>query len=311
MATKNDNSAAQDAAKKALAAAQAKKAAAKAKTSAPADDTRAGASKTKVQHNITHVGQESTSTEELLAITRKNALPYRIGAIVLWVLALAFEVFAILFFTHKFEPAFAAENPGWVISWVVCLVLDLACVIIGSQLWKKGNHLDPVSAKNKTRFWIHNNLGVFMSVLAFLPFIIFVLLDKKADKKMKTIAVVAAAVALVIAGLTSVDWNPISQEELLEAAGTNSVYWTDSGTVYHLYEDCSHLNHSVELKEGTSDAAIENGKTRACKTCEARALREADEAAQAAADAGKVDTPTDTTDTTDNNSGDTGDVTGG
>ena len=128
---------------------------------------------------------------------------------------------------------------------------------------------------------------------------------------MKTIAAVAAVVALVIGGLTSVDWNPISQEELLEAAGTTEVFWTDSGTVYHLYEDCSHLNHSVELKEGTTTTAIENGKTRACKTCEARALREADEVAQAAADAGKVDTPTDTTDTTDNNSGDTGDVTGG
>ena len=311
MATNKDNSAAQDAAKKALAAVQAKKKAESTKSSGTAAETKATAPKAKVQHNITHVGQESTSAEELLAITRKNALPYRIGAIILWVLAIAFEVFAILFFTHKFEPAFAAENPGWTISWVVCLVLDLACVIIGSQLWKKGNHLDPASAKNKVRFWIHNNLGVFLSVLAFLPFIIFVLTDKKADKKTKTIAAIAAAAALLIGGLTSVDWNPISQEELLEAAGTTSVYWTDSGTVYHLYEDCSHLNHSVELKEGTSDAAIENGKTRACKTCEARAIREADEAAQAAANAGKTDTDTGTTDSsdkTDTNAGETGDA---
>lgn len=309
MATKNDNSAAQDAAKKALAAVQAKKAAEKSKA---ADETRAtGAAKTKVQHNITHVGQESTNKEELLAITKKNAMPYRIAAIILWILAIGFEVFAILFFTHKFEPAFAAENPGWIISWVVCLVLDLVCVIIGSQLWKKANHLDPASAKNKTKFWIHNNLGVFLSVLAFLPFIIFVLTDKKADKKMKTIAAVAAAVALVVGGLTSVDWNPISQEELLEAAGTTEVYWTDSGTVYHLYEDCSHLNHSVELKEGTTTTAIENGKTRACKTCEARAIREADEAAQAAADAGKTDTnsgTTDSSDKTDTNAGEAGDA---
>ncbi len=296
MATKKDNTAAQDAAKKALAAVQAKKNAEKTRSTAASTRASTSAPKAKVQHNITHVGQESTNTEELLAITRKNALPYRIGAIILWVLALAFEVFAILFFTHKFEPKFAAENPGWIISWVVCLVLDLVCVIIGSQLWKKGNHLDPASAKNKVRFWIHNNLGVFISVLAFLPFIIFVLLDKKADKKMKTIAAVAAVVALIIGGLTSVDWNPISQEELLEAAGTTEVFWTDSGTVYHLYEDCSHLNHSVELKEGTTTTAIENGKTRACKTCEARALREADEVAQAAADAGKTNEDTADTD---------------
>ena len=295
MATKKDNSAAQDAAQKALAAVQAKKAAEKSKASGNAE------SKAKVQHNITHVGQESTNKEELLAITRKNALPYRIGAIILWVLGLAFEVFAILFFTHKLEMSFTTENPGWTISWVVCLVLDLACVIIGSQLWKKANHLDPASAKNKTRFWIHNNLGVIISVIAFVPFIIFILLDKSADKKSKTIAAIAAAVALVIAGLTSVDWNPISQEELLEAAGTESVYWTESGTVYHLYEDCSHLNHSVELKEGTTTTAIEQGKTRACKTCEARALREAEASVENKTDTGTGDNSSQTEATPDTN----------
>ena len=52
MATNKNNDAAQDAAKKALAAVQAKKA----------------AEKKKVEHTITHVGQESSSAEELLAL---------------------------------------------------------------------------------------------------------------------------------------------------------------------------------------------------------------------------------------------------
>ncbi len=260
---KNSNDAAKDAAKKALAAAAAKK------------ETE----KKKVTHTYTEVGGQSIGKEELLEATRKNALPYRIFAVILWVLAIAAEVFAILIFTHKIEFSFTVENPGWTISWIVCIVLDLIFVVAGSLLWKKGNHLDPASKKNKVRFWLHNNLGVIVSVIAFAPFIIIVLTDKNADKKSKTIAAVVAAAALVIAGLFSYDWNPLSQEEMLENADIETVYWTASGTVFHAYDDCSHLNNTVELFKGTSSTAIENGKTRLCKTCEARALREAEEGA--------------------------------
>ena len=259
MATKN--TAAEEAAKKALEAVQANKAAQK-----------------KVEHTYTQVGQQSTNKEELLEATRKNAKPYRIGAVILWVLAIVFEVLAILFFIHKLEFGFTTENPGWTIAWAVCLALDLICVIIGSLLWKKGNHLDPASAKNKFRFWLHNNLGLVVSVVAFAPFIIFVLTDKKANKQSKTIAAIAAAVALLVAGLASYDWNPVSQEEMLENAHIETVFWTASGTVYHAYDDCPHLNHSVDLFTGTSATAIENGKTRLCKTCEARAAKEAESA---------------------------------
>lgn len=260
MAERKKKNSAEDAAKKALETAAA---------------TKVGGKK-KIQHTYTQVGQETTTTEELLGATKKNALPYRIFAFVLWIVAIGFEVMAILFFTHTLEFSFTTENPGWTISWAVSLGLDLICVIIGSLLWKKGNHLDPAPKKNKFRFWVQNNLGVIISVIAFAPFIIFALTDKKANKQSKIIAVVAAAIALVIAGLFSYDWNPLSQEEMLENAHIDTVYWTASGTVYHAYDDCGHLNHTVELFTGTSQTAIENGKTRLCKTCEARAAKEAE-----------------------------------
>ena len=265
MADKNDkkqNDAAKEAAKKALETAAAKK-------SAP---------KKKVEHIYNHVGQESVTQEDLLAATRRNALPYRIFSIILWVLAIGFEIFAILLFTFKIQFKFTAENPGWTISWIVCLVLDLICVVIGSLLWKKGNHLDPASEKHKGRFWLHNNLGVIVAIVAFLPFLIFALTNKNADKKSKTIAAIAAAAALLIAIPFGIDWNPVSQEEMLANAHIETVYWTDSGTVYHAYNDCGHLNNTVKINDGTSAAAIENGKTRLCKTCEARAQREAEAA---------------------------------
>lgn len=318
MANKNENSAAQEAAKKALAALQAKKEsgtdtkAATRTTAEPAATKTAdkSATRTKVQHNITHVDQQSTSKEELLAVTRANARPYRVAAIILWIVAIACEVLAILCFKKVFKWDFVQNNPGWYISWIVCLALDLICVIVGSQMWKKGNHLDPASEKNKTRFWLHNNLGVIVSVIAFAPFIIFVLTDKKATKQSKTIAAIVAVVALLVAGLTSVDWNPVSQEEMLEEAGIESgatyelVYWTKSGTVFHYYEDCGHLDHSIELFSGTSVAAVEAGKTRMCKTCYDKAVREG---AISAEDGETTDNSgTDNTDKT----GDEGDVDG-
>ena len=42
----------------------------------------------RVEHTITHVEAQSTNQQELQHITKGNATPYRILAIVLWVLAL-------------------------------------------------------------------------------------------------------------------------------------------------------------------------------------------------------------------------------
>lgn len=227
--------------------------------------------KKKVTHKVTRVNQASETKEELLAKTKKNATPYRIGAILTWIVAIAAEVMAVLFFVKKIPWEYAEEEPGYWVVVIGALVLDLIFLIIGSSLWKKANHLNPASKKNAFTFWLQNNLGVIVAAFAFVPFIIIALTDKKADKKSKTIAVIAAAVALVIGGLASYDWNPVSQEEMLEQAGIEDVYWTKAGGVFHLTEDCPHLNHSEELFTGTSDAAIEAGKTRVCKTCERRA----------------------------------------
>ena len=230
--------------------------------------------KKKIEHTYTQVGQQTNGKEELLQATKQNALPYRIAAIILWILAIGFEVMAILLFTQKVQFGFTQENPGYIISFIACIVLDLVALVIGSQLWKKGNHLDPAPKANKLRFFLQNNLGVIVACIAFIPFLLIAILDKNADKTTKIVAIVAAAVALLIGGLTSVDWNPVSQEEMLEAAGVDTVYWTDSGTVFHAFDDCQHLNRTVNLNTGTSTAAIENGKTRMCKTCEARLEKE-------------------------------------
>ncbi len=248
----------------------------------------ANSSGKKTTHTYTKVEAKSGSKEELLAQTKKNATPYRIAAVILWILALGCEVLAILFFRCAIDWGVLFNEPGHTIAWIAALVLDLIFLIIGSLLWKKGNHLDPAKKAQKTKFWIQNNLGVIVAVLAFVPFIIFALTDKNATKKSKTLATIVAVVALVIGLLFGIDWNPQSQEQMLEDAGFTTVYWTESGTVFHTHDDCGHLANTENLLTGSSAAAIEAGKTRLCKTCEKKdaAILEA-AAADTAADAGE------------------------
>ena len=267
MADKKKNSAADEAAKKALETA--KKTASKKVTK----DDEEGSKSSRI------------TQEEFLAATKKNAMPYRIVAVILWLLAIGFEVMTILIFTLKVQFSFTVENPGWTISWLVCLGLDLICVVIGSLLWKKGNHLDPGSSRNKVGFWLRNNLGVIMAAIAFIPFIIFALTDKKAAKQSKIIAVIAAAAGLLIATLFGIDWNPVSQEQVLESAGLGqeNVYWTASGTVYHAYRGCRYIKDKPDSDVIPGNSA-DSGKMRLCKICEEMA-----EAAPVSADADKTE----------------------
>ena len=225
------------------------------------------ASGKKVEHNITHVEQQSTNGQELHQIQKGNATPLRIVAIILWVLALGCEIVAILLFLKKITITWLPIPNVW--QAVIFLALDLVLLIVGSQLWKRANHMDPASEKNKLKFWLQNNLGVIVAAVAFIPFIIIALTDKNASKQDKTIATIAAGIALAVGVLTGIDYNPVSQEEVQAAqeAITEDVYWTGGGSVYHTHEDCGHLANSYNLATGSVTAAIEHGKTRLCKSC--------------------------------------------
>ena len=104
------------------------------------------------------------------AENKKKANGLRIGAVVLWLLAIAFEVLTILVINGTM---FLGENKMLYI--IIGIVLDLACVIIGSQLWKKANRLDPCSEKNKLKFFLWNQMGVIAAVLAFFPLVLLLL----------------------------------------------------------------------------------------------------------------------------------------
>ena len=202
---------------------------------------------------------------------KKRATCRRIWAIVCWLIAIAFEVIGILRLTDVINWFSGLDVTAFLI---ICLVLDLIFVVIGSLLWKKANHIDPASEKNKTKFWLWNNLGTILSVIAFLPIIIFVFADKDLDKKSKGLVGGIAIVALAIAGLTGYDWNPVSmewleqaQKEVLQVSPSGTVCWAEHSKKYHVDQDCPAFSNSEVVYEGTVADAFERGLTDPCRRC--------------------------------------------
>lgn len=214
---------------------------------------------------------------------KAKAKQFRIFAIISWVIAIGFEIGAIILLQKaQFGEAWSSTST-WLI---VLIVLDLIFAVAGSLLWKKANRLDPASEKDKVRFFIQNQLGAIIAMIAFLPLVILIFTNKDIKGKQKGILGAVAVVALLIAGISGIDFNPPSQEQYAEQTaqvedltGVNKVYFTKYGRRYHLYQDCPHINteRTDEIFEaGTvADARGKYSKiTGLCKTCEARAVKD-------------------------------------
>lgn len=208
------------------------------------------------------------------AESKGKATQLRLFAGLLWVGAIVAQVVAIVLLRKQIENFMA-----WVIG---LIIVDLVLAIIGSMLWKKSNRLDPASEKNSFLFFMQNQLGVVVAVIAFLPLIIFILTNKNISGKQKAILGGIAGLALAIAGISSADFNPPSVEQYTEQTkqveelngGNNHVFWTKSGKSYHLFQDCGYINsdRTTEIFEGTVAQARElKNITDLCDRCESRA----------------------------------------
>ncbi len=217
---------------------------------------------------------------EVTASDKSSAKGKRICAVILWVMAIACEVVAVLNIFGKLD----LPKLSQMVWLIILIVADLIFLVIGSMLWKKANHIDPASEKNKTKFWLWNNLGSIVAVLAFLPLIIIIFTNKDLDGKTKKVAGILAIVSLLIGGIASYDFNPGSKEQLeaaraeilangnydTNANGEPVVYWLEHSKKYHINKDCSAINRSNtsdEIKRGTIDAAYEHGLTEPCRIC--------------------------------------------
>ena len=204
---------------------------------------------------------------------RGKAKQLRLFAMLAWLVAMGGQLFAIL-------KLISDETMIWLI---VAIVVILILAITGSTLWKKANRLDPASEKDKTRFFIQNQLGAIMGVLAFLPLVIFIFTNKNISGKTKGIAGSIAAVAMVAAGITGADFNPPSVEKYTEEINqqtaaaqelnidSDNVYWSKAGNKYHAFVDCYHIKGRDITNGSIKESWEQKGISELCNTCEKRA----------------------------------------
>lgn len=220
------------------------------------------------------------STKKVFVASEENkgkAKQLRAFAFLVWFIAIAGEVFAILKLIHN-------ETLVWLI---VAIVVILALSLTGSTLWKKANRLDPASEKDKFKFFVQNQLGAIIAAVAFLPLIILILTNKNIDGKTKGIAGTVAGVALIAATIVGIDFEPPSIEKYTEEINAqtetvkelnydnDNVYWTRAGNKYHIFEDCQHIRGREGVTNGTVKQCWEDKSiSELCKTCEKRAIKE-------------------------------------
>ncbi len=226
-------------------------------------------------------GRVFTPTAE----AKKKATMLRVWAWVLWIVAIGGEAAAIFWLLR--------QDPVNMTYLIIAIVVVGILAIAGSLLWKRANRLDPASKAEPFRFFVQNQLGAIITVIAFIPLIVMILLNKDMSKKDKTIAGTIGAVVFLIAAYFGIDFNPASQEEaaqglactelpadtpaaevevcnvdvgrVTELTGDNEVFWTKSGEVYHLCEDVSAVNlesQDNQIYAGTVADAIAAGKDR-------------------------------------------------
>ena len=196
----------------------------------------------------------------------KSATGLRIGAILLWVAALVCEIFAIRMFN------LANETLA-----IVFIVADAVTCIIGSLLWKRSNKIDPPSKKNKLGFFLKTQLGLIACLICFIPLGILLLKNQDLSAKSKKLIAIIAAVCFVATAGASIDYAPVSAEEVAQAeavaatAGNydGSVYWTRWGKSYHFDSNCQSLQNTREenLFSGTLSEAMSEKRTDPCDFC--------------------------------------------
>lgn len=138
----------------------------------------------------------------------------RIFAALSWIVAIGGEVFGIvLLYKHKFDQG----NLPLLIGILVGIAIF---AIAGSLLWKAANKHDPARESDKAKFFFQNQLGAIITLIAFLPLIVLIFMDKDMDPKNKKIAGGVGAVLAVVATLIGVSWNPPSVEQYTKDMNT-------------------------------------------------------------------------------------------
>ncbi|MFF8818401.1 hypothetical protein ACF07D_10445 [Leucobacter sp. NPDC015123] len=223
------------------------------------------------------------------ATAKSKATKFRWIAAILWAVAIALEAVSIFWLLRQRE--FVGEDgtlvrnqdtglieqqnatavfPQWAfVTLIIALVVIAALAITGSMLWKKANRLDPARQSETVKFFVQNQLGAIIAIIAFLPLIVLIFTNKDMDGKQKGIAGAIGIVLALAATALGIDYNPASVEKytadqstVIQLLGQDEVVWVDGGTVYHVCENVSDIQTGSDKRVGTTAEAVEAGKQR-------------------------------------------------
>ena len=216
------------------------------------------------------------------AAAEGRATTLRLIAAALWLVAIGLEaygIFGLLLNDGILETTTTVADDGTVTAgesfpdwafWVLIglLVVMAVLTIVGSQLWKKAQAIDPPSEKNPVSFFLKSQLGAIVPLVAFVPIIVFIFLNKNMSKQQKGWAGGVGIVLAVIAVALGVNYDPPSQEEytadqqaVVQLLGKDEVWWSGGGGVYHVCEDAPDIA-GRDNSSGTTAEAVEDGKPR-------------------------------------------------
>ncbi len=131
----------------------------------------------------------------------------RIYAALCWVVAIGTEIFGIVMLKK------GTFNQGNLALLIGILVGIAVFAIAGSLLWKSANKHDPASRADGFRFFVQNQLGAIITVIAFLPLLALIFLDKDMDPKNKQIAGGVGVALALLATVVGIDFKPPSTEQ--------------------------------------------------------------------------------------------------
>src|SRR6476469_3215913 len=145
---------------------------------------------------------------------KSSATRLRIFAAIAWIIAIGTEIAGIVLLRqHKFDHG----NLALLIS---LLVVIAVFAIAGSLMWKAANKHDPARQSDTARFFFQNQLGAIITVIAFLPLIVLIFMDKDMDPKNKKIAGGIGVVLAAAATFIGIDFNPPSVEQYTKDMNT-------------------------------------------------------------------------------------------
>ena len=154
-------------------------------------------------------GEEVDVTREWRATQgqKSAATRLRIFAGISWLIAIGTEITGIVLLRqHKFDHG----NLPLLIGLLVAIAIF---AIAGSLMWKAANKHDPARESDKARFFFQNQLCAIITVIAFLPLIVLIFMDKDMDPKNKKIAGGIGVVLAAVATFVGIDFNPPSVEQ--------------------------------------------------------------------------------------------------